>query len=64
MISALMFYLQEQIHLIGNPVIWYSAFLAVMIYLGLFVLYLMRRQRGFFDLKEGKEKTSVIAELC
>ncbi|XP_048773923.2 protein O-mannosyl-transferase 1-like [Ostrea edulis] len=42
----------EQIHLIGNPVIWYSAFLSVMVYLGLFLLYLMRRQRGFFDLEE------------
>nr|XP_022326265.1 protein O-mannosyl-transferase 1-like [Crassostrea virginica] len=43
----------QQIHLLGNPVIWYSAFLSVIVYLGLFVLYLMRRQRGVFDLSEG-----------
>ena len=46
--------LQQQIHLLGNPVIWYSAFLSVIVYLGVFVLYLMRRQRGVFDLSEGK----------
>lgn len=42
-----------QIHLIGNPVIWYSACLSVAGYLGLFILYLMRRRRDCFDLSEG-----------
>lgn len=47
-------YLQQQIHLIGNPVVWYSAFLSVILYVGVFVFYLMRRQRACYDLSESK----------
>lgn len=42
----------QQIHLIGNPVVWYSAFLSVILYVGVFVFYLMRRQRACYDLSE------------
>ncbi|KAL5012461.1 hypothetical protein ScPMuIL_011012 [Solemya velum] len=43
-----------QIHLLGNPVIWYSASLSVLGYLALFVFYMMRRQRQCFDISEGE----------
>ncbi|KAK3088845.1 hypothetical protein FSP39_024538 [Pinctada imbricata] len=43
-----------QIHLIANPVVWISSTLSLIIYLALFVFYLMRRRRGFFDLTEGE----------
>ncbi|EAT48016.1 AAEL000855-PA [Aedes aegypti] len=41
-----------QIHLLGNLVIWYSATLAIVAYIGLLVFYLIRRRRKFFDLSE------------
>ncbi|XP_001847722.2 protein O-mannosyltransferase 1 [Culex quinquefasciatus] len=41
-----------QIHLLGNLVIWYSATLAIVAYVGFLVFYLIRRRRRFFDLNE------------
>ncbi|CAH1786387.1 unnamed protein product [Owenia fusiformis] len=43
-----------QIHLIGNPVIWFSCVLGVFFYLGLIVFYMLRRQRLCFDVPEGE----------
>ncbi|UYV78218.1 POMT1, partial [Cordylochernes scorpioides] len=43
-----------QIHLLGNVVVWYSATLGLGIYLGLLALYLLRRQRGVYDISERK----------
>lgn len=43
-----------QIHLLGNPVIWYSASLSLFIYLGLLLIYMMRRRRDIFDLTESE----------
>lgn len=43
---------QAQIHLIGNISIWYSGTAALFIYLGLLILYTLRRRRLCFDLAE------------
>uniref|UniRef100_A0AAG5DKB6 Protein O-mannosyltransferase 1 n=1 Tax=Anopheles atroparvus TaxID=41427 RepID=A0AAG5DKB6_ANOAO len=39
-----------QIHLLGNLVIWYSATLGIVLYVGFLVFYLVRRRRQLFDL--------------
>lgn len=39
-----------QIHLIGNIVIWYSGTAALLVYAGLFTIYLLRRRRLCYDL--------------
>lgn len=39
-----------QIYCIGNPVVWWAGTAGVPIYLGLLVLYLLRRRRGIRDL--------------
>ncbi|CAG0892996.1 unnamed protein product, partial [Cyprideis torosa] len=39
-----------QIHLLGNPAIWSSGVWAVGMYLGVYILYLLRRQRHCFDV--------------
>ncbi|XP_068241899.1 protein O-mannosyltransferase 1 [Palaemon carinicauda] len=41
-----------QIHFLGNVVTWLSGTLGLVAYLGLFVLYLLRRQRACYDLPE------------
>ena len=46
-------WLQAQIHLLGNPVIWYSATLAVLLYVVLLTFYLLRRHRCCYDLSQG-----------
>lgn len=43
-----------QIHLIGNPVVWYLGTLSVLGYSALLVFYLLRRRRGWFDLTGGE----------
>ncbi|XP_071165427.1 protein O-mannosyl-transferase 1-like isoform X3 [Mytilus edulis] len=53
-----------QIHLLGNPVIWYLGTLSVFGYSALLVFYLLRRRRGWFDLTTGEWNHFVfIAEL-
>ncbi|CAF88903.1 unnamed protein product, partial [Tetraodon nigroviridis] len=44
-----------QIHLIGNPVSWCLANLALLAYQLLAVVYLLRRRRGFRDLPDGTQ---------
>ncbi|XP_033209225.1 protein O-mannosyltransferase 1 isoform X2 [Belonocnema kinseyi] len=41
-----------QIHLLGNLAIWYSGTIAVIIYSGLLIFYLMRRRRFCYDISE------------
>lgn len=41
-----------QIHLLGNLAIWYSGTLALVIYVLLFLIYLLRRRRLCFDIDE------------
>lgn len=41
-----------QIHLLGNVLIWYSCTLGIVVYFGLFIFYLLRRHRRFFDIDE------------
>lgn len=47
---------QGQIYLLGNIMIWYSGFVAVLIYVGLMAFYLIRRRRLYYDLDTGKAK--------
>ena len=44
----------RQIYLIGNPIVWWSAFLSVLSYLGARGLLMLRAQRGFGDLKDSR----------
>lgn len=55
-----------QIHFIGNIVSWLSGTLSLVCYLGLFVFYLLRRQRACYDLNEAVwDKYCTIGEvLC
>jgi len=41
-----------QIHLIGNIVLWYSANVSIVLYLFLFIFYLLRRKRHFYDISD------------
>ncbi|KFM80664.1 Protein O-mannosyltransferase 1, partial [Stegodyphus mimosarum] len=41
-----------QIHLLGNVVTWYTATLGLMLYSCIFVFYLLRRRRCFYDVPE------------
>ncbi|GAB0098898.1 Protein O-mannosyltransferase 1 [Sergentomyia squamirostris] len=50
-----------QVHLLGNLVIWYSGTLAVFIYLGFLVVYLLRRRRLCYDLPEAEWKKFQLA---
>lgn len=45
-----------QVHFLGNIVIWLSGTLAMLGYLALFVVYLLRRQRSCYDLPESAWK--------
>ena len=45
--------LQAQIHLLGNPVTWYSATLSVLAYMALLAFYVIRRHRHCYDISEG-----------
>ncbi|XP_049538959.1 protein O-mannosyltransferase 1 [Anopheles darlingi] len=40
-----------QIHLLGNVVLWYSATIAIALYVAFLVFYLIRRRRQFYDLE-------------
>ncbi|XP_052873270.1 protein O-mannosyltransferase 1 [Anopheles cruzii] len=40
-----------QVHLLGNLVLWYSATLAIVLYVAFLVFYLVRRRRQCFDLE-------------
>ncbi|KAG8429802.1 hypothetical protein GDO86_002633 [Hymenochirus boettgeri] len=42
-----------QIQLLGNPVIWYSANAASLIYSVLFIFYLLRQRRAVYDIPTG-----------
>lgn len=42
-----------QIHLIGNPIIWYSGALATVLYGVILTFILLRRQRQHYDISEG-----------
>lgn len=48
----LCYILQAQVHLLGNPVVWYSATSGVVVYTGLLVFYLLRRRRLCYDIRE------------
>lgn len=43
----------SQIHLLGNPVIWFSASFGLALHASLVVFYLLRRRRLCFDIDEG-----------
>jgi len=47
----------NQVHLMGNIVIWYTASLGVVVYVALLIFYLLRRQRQCFDIPEVEFKT-------
>ncbi|KAJ9101752.1 hypothetical protein QFC21_003091 [Naganishia friedmannii] len=42
---------QKQVYLIGNPVTWWTSTLAVLAYLGLRALLVLREKRGYRDLE-------------
>ena len=44
---------QAQIFCIGNPFVWWATSLALPVYFGLLVFYLLRRRRKVHDLSEG-----------
>lgn len=44
----------NQVHLMGNIVIWYTASTCLLIYLALLVFYLLRRRRLCFDIEEAE----------
>lgn len=46
------FHLQAQIHLLGNIIIWYSGTVAIFVYIALLAVYLLRRQRLYYDLND------------
>uniref|UniRef100_A0A0B7AJ65 dolichyl-phosphate-mannose--protein mannosyltransferase n=1 Tax=Arion vulgaris TaxID=1028688 RepID=A0A0B7AJ65_9EUPU len=43
-----------QIHLVGNIVVWFVASIAVLSYLCLGMLYMLRRQRAIYDISQDK----------
>lgn len=43
-----------QIHLLGNPVTWYCATLAVLVYVVLLTFYLIRRHRCCYDISQAE----------
>jgi dolichyl-phosphate-mannose-protein mannosyltransferase len=42
-----------QIHLLGNPLIWFSASFGLAVHAGVLIFYLLRRRRLCFDINEG-----------
>lgn len=44
----------RQVYLIGNPFVWFGAFLSVLAYLGARGLLMLRAQRGYGDLKDSR----------
>ena len=43
---------KAQVHLIGNIIIWYTSTITLLAYISLLALYLIRRKRQFYDLKD------------
>ncbi|XP_046370265.2 protein O-mannosyl-transferase 1-like [Haliotis rufescens] len=43
-----------QIHLLGNPVVWWCASLSVATYTALLVFYILRRQRNIYDITDAE----------
>ncbi|XP_059150933.1 protein O-mannosyl-transferase 1-like [Physella acuta] len=55
----------SQIHLIGNIVVWHSATISVLLYIAVWIFYLLRRQRAFFDISEAQWQHFLFTgELC
>lgn len=46
------FYLQAQIHFLGNIAIWLSGTASLVVYSAILLFYILRRQRAFYDLPE------------
>ena len=44
----------NQVHLMGNIVIWYTASSCLLLYVALLVFYLLRRRRLCFDIEDGE----------
>lgn len=44
----------SQIHLVGNIVVWHASTISVICYLGVLLVYLLRRQRAIFDIPEAR----------
>jgi len=42
---------QAQVHLLGNPLVWWSGTAALFFYTALLTFYLLRRRRNFMDVK-------------
>lgn len=56
--------LQAQIHFIGNIVTWLSGTIGLVVYVGLFLVYLLRRQRACYDLPEDAwNKYCIVGEV-
>ncbi|KAJ9109787.1 hypothetical protein QFC20_003203 [Naganishia adeliensis] len=53
---------KKQVYLIGNPVIWWTSTLAVLAYLGLRTLLVLREKRGYRDLE--RPTVRVYDEIC
>ncbi|XP_063792938.1 protein O-mannosyl-transferase 1 [Pseudophryne corroboree] len=54
-----------QIQLLGNPVIWYSANVGVVLYAVLFLYYLLRRRRAVYDIPQGYwHSFQLVGALC
>lgn len=51
----------NQVHLIGNIVIWYTVSLGLALYVALLVFYLLRRRRQCYDISELEFSTYCIA---
>ncbi|OCF40188.1 dolichyl-phosphate-mannose-protein mannosyltransferase [Kwoniella heveanensis CBS 569] len=52
----------RQVYLIGNPVIWWSSSIAILAYVSLRGLFVLRAKRGFRDLS--KPKIAFYDEVC
>ncbi|KAM4662658.1 protein O-mannosyl-transferase 1 [Discoglossus pictus] len=54
-----------QIHLLGNPVIWYSANTGTLLYSALLLYYLLRRRRRLYDIPAGSwQALQMTGALC
>ena len=47
------FTFQAQIHLLGNPVIWFTASGGIIVYMLMCAFFILRRRRACCDLPEG-----------
>jgi len=44
---------QAQVHLLGNPLIWFTASGSIIVYMLMFALFILRRRRACCDLPKG-----------